>query len=159
VRHWTLLPLNAHDSVAAPRLLPLLAGGGGGGGYVVGDNAYDTNECHALATATNHRLVAPRACNRGVRDAANNLPQRLRALDMLDCPLRATGQGGSGPSPFGRDLYNYRQRIESGFGRLTFAGLGALPPWERRPRRVALWTAGKILLYLTKCAADQRLIA
>lgn len=151
VRHWTLLPLNEHDSVAAPLLLPRLEGGG----YCLGDNAYDSNDCHALAAAANHQLVAPaRQCNKGVRDDRYNLPERLRALDLLDSPLEKCGL----PSAFGRDLYDYRQRIESGFGGLSFAGLGPLPPWARGPRRVALWTAAKLLLFLWDTAEKQGLM-
>ena len=58
-----------------------------------------------------------------------------------------------------QDLYGRRQRIESGFGGLTSAGLGPLPPWVRGPRRVALWTAGKVLLYLCRCAVNKGLMA
>jgi hypothetical protein len=152
VRHWTLLPLNQHDSVGAATLLPRL----NGGGYVLADNAYDSNDCHALATQANHQLVAPpRACNKDVRDAKYNLPQRLRALDMLYSPLRTcAAQTGFGPA-----LYNARQQIESGFAGLTFNGLGALPPWVRRPRRVALWTAGKLLISLCRNAQNKGLMA
>jgi hypothetical protein len=151
VQQWTLMPLNAHDSLAAPLLLPKLRGGG----YVVADNAYDTNACHGLAAAANHQLVAPpRACNKDVRDAKYNCPQRLRALDMLHSPLEKCGRTPA----FGRDLYNCRQQIESGFGGLTFAGLGPLPPWVRGARRVALWTAGKILAYLCRCAIQKGLM-
>lgn len=152
VRHWTLMPLNAHDSTAAPELLPRLDGGG----YVVADNAYDSNDCYAEAAAANHQLVAPpRACNKGVRDAKYNRPERLRGLDLVDSPLAACGLEPG----FGRDLYNFRQRVESGFGGLTFAGLGPLPPWVRGPRRVARWTAGKILIFLCRAAVKQGLMA
>jgi hypothetical protein len=153
VRHWTVLPLSAHDSVAAPELLPRLEGGGG---YCVADNAYDTNDCHALAAAAGHQLVAPpRACNKGVRDAKYNRPERLRALDLLDSPLEKCGLTGG----FGPDLYGHRQRIESGFGGLTFAGLGPLPPWVRGPRRVALWTAATLLKFFWRTAEKQGLMA
>ena len=151
VRHWTLMPLNAHDTVAAPELLPKLDGGG----YVVADNAYDANDCYADAAAANHQLVAPpRACNKGVRDSKYNCPERLRGLDLVDSPLAACGLD----CEFGRDLYNFRQRIESGFGGMTFAGLGPLPPWVRGPRRVARWTAGKTLIFLCRAAVKQGLM-
>jgi hypothetical protein len=153
VRHWTLLPLNEHDSVAAPALLPRLEGGGG---YCIADNAYDSNACHALAAAAGHQLVAPpKACDADVRDARRNRPERLRALDLLHSPLKHCGLA----SEFGRALYAYRQRIESGFGGLTFAGLGPPPPWVRGPRRVALWVAATLLLFLWQTAQKQGLIA
>lgn len=151
-RHWTLLPLSDHDTAGAAILLPRLEGGG----YVLADNAYDSNNCHALAFAANHQLVAPpRAANRHVRDAANNRPQRLRALDMFHGPLEKCGV----PSTFGQRLYDGRQRIESGFGGLTFAGLGALPAFVRRPHRVALWTAGKLLAFACRAAINKGVMA
>lgn len=157
VQAWTLLPMNAHDSVPAPHLLASLAGGGG---YVVADNAYDTNPCHLSAASSGHQLVAPaQESKKHVRDAKHNCAERLRALDLLDSPLHNATRGRIG-GEFGRALYNFRQRIESGFGGLTFAGLGHLPPHVRGPRRVALWTAGKILIYLCKSAPKkQRLTA
>jgi hypothetical protein len=152
VRHFTLLPMNEHDSAAAPLLLPRLEGGG----YVLGDNAFDSNDCHALAASANHQLVSPpRECNKDVRDATYNCPQRLRALDMLHSPLQKCGV----QPRFGPELYNLRQRIESGFGGLTFAGLGPLPPWVRGPRRVALWAAATILLHLCRTAMNKGLMA
>ena len=161
VRHWLIAPMNAHDAAVAPALLPRLEGGG----YVGGDNAYDSNDCHALAAAANHQLVAPpRECNKGVRDARHNRPQRLRALDLLDSPLNACGPGGGdggggggGGGAFGRDLYAGRQRVESCFGGLAMAGLDHLPTWVRGPRRVALWAGGKILLSLVVMARKQGL--
>jgi hypothetical protein len=150
-RHFTLLPLNEHDSVAAPMLLPRLDGGG----YVLGDNAYDTNPAYQAASQANHQLVAPpRECNKGVRDLKYNCPERLRGLDLIDSPLEKCGRA----TTFGQELYNYRQRIESGFGGLTFEGLGPLPPWVRRPHRVALWSAAKILVYLCRQAMNKGLM-
>jgi hypothetical protein len=151
VQAWTLMPMNQHDTHAAKLLLPKLAGGG----YVLADNAYDSNENHLAAAAANHQLVAPpREVNKGVRDTKYNCPQRLRALDLLDSPLGVCGLRGE----FGRELYNLRQRVESCFGGLTFIGLDHLPSWVRGPRRVALWTAGKILVYLCGCVVKQRLM-
>jgi hypothetical protein len=155
VRDWTLLPLGCHDAVGAAVLLPRLAGGGG---YVTADNAYDSNANHSLAAGAGHQLVAPpRACNRHVRDARANRPERLRALDALHGPLAQCGVPGAGA--FGAALYAQRQQVESAFGGLTFAGLGPLPPFVRGPRRVALWTAGKILVHLCRTAMKQGLMA
>jgi hypothetical protein len=150
VRHWTLASMNTHDSKVAPLLFAKLEGGG----YVNGDNAYDTNDCHAAAAAANHQLVAPpRKSNKGVRDPEHNRPERMRALDMLDTPLRACGLRGA----FGSALYDCRQRIESCFGGLSMSGLDHLPTWVRGPRRVALWAGGKILASLVVTARKQGL--
>ena len=136
--------MNLHDATVAPQLLARLEGGGG---YAVADNAYDTNDCHAHAAAADHQLIAPpRRENREVRDARKNRPERLRALDLLASPLEKCGQ----VNRFGVALYNCREAAESGFGELTMLGLNYLPAWARGPRRVALWTAGKIALHLLR---------
>jgi hypothetical protein len=115
----------------------------------VADNAYDSNELHEAAAAVNHQLLAPaRRVNKGVRDIEHNCPQRLHALDMLDSPLEHCGL----KSDFGCNLYNRRESIESCFGEMSLMGLHYLPAWVRGPRRVALWTAGKILAYLCRLA-------
>ena len=150
VRHWLLAPMNAHDATVAPLLFARLEGGG----YVNADNAFDSNDCHTSAAAANHQLVAPpRACNAGVRDARYNRAERLRALDLLDTPLKACGLRGA----FGQALYACRQRVESCFGGLAMSGLDHLPTWVRGPRRVALWAGGKILVSLVAMAQKQGL--
>lgn len=147
VRFFTLAPMNAHDSTVAPDLLMHLEGGG----YALVDNAYDSNDLHQAAAAVNHQWVAPpREANRHVRDAKHNCPQRLRTLDMLASPLEHCGQ----PGRFGQQLYNQRQQIESGYGGMTLLGLHYLPAWVRGPCRVALWAAGKILIYLCREAKN-----
>lgn len=151
VRFFTLAPMNEHDSLTAPVLIANLEGGG----YAVADNAYDTNELHGQAAAANHQLIAPpRACNKGVRDLSYNCPERIRALDLLDSPLEKCGLSGD----FGRELYNCRQRVESGYGGLTFLGLHYLPAWVRGPRRVALWAAAKVLIALCRDAKKKGLM-
>lgn len=147
VRTWLIAPLNENDSAVGPKLLGRLEGGGG---YAVGDNAYDTNECHGSATPTGHQLVAPaRHVNRHVRDARHNRPERLRALDLLASPMElACGR----PNAFGVALYDAREQIESGFGELSMRGLNYLPAWVRGPRRVALFTAAKLALHAERCA-------
>ena len=144
--------MNQHDSQVAPQLLAKLQGWG----YAVGDNAYDSNDLHELAAAQNHQLIAPAQPKvRHVRDAKHNTSQRLHALDVLASPLEFAGQ----PDLFGVKLYNQREAFESSFGELTMMGLDHLPAWVRGPRRVARWTAGKILLYLIRLAKRKGLMA
>ena len=160
VQSWTLAPMNDHDSLSAHTLLSHLRGGYG---YVVADNAYDSNELHLAAAAQNHQLVAPpREANKGVRDAKYNVPQRLRALDLLDeSPLKHCGirVGNFGASSFGTELYNQREAVESSFGELSQMGLNHLPSWVRGPRRVALWCAAKLLVYLCRLAKKKGLMS
>lgn len=152
VRFFTLAPMNKHDSQVAPQLLQQLQGWG----YAVGDNAYDSNELHEQAAAQNHQLIAPPQPKvRHVRDMKYNTPQRLHALDVLASPLEFAGQ----PGLFGMTLYNQREPIESSFGEMTMMGLDHLPAWVRRPRRVARWSAGKILLYLIRLKKKKGLMA
>jgi hypothetical protein len=151
VRRFTIAAMDEHDATHAPPLLAALAGGG----YVVADNAYDSNPLHACAAAANHQLVSPpRRCNAGVRDAKHNGAARLRALDVMDSPLTRH----AGPDAFGRQLYNCRESVESCFGELSHVGLNYLPAWARGPRRVALWAAAKILIYLVRRAVKQGLM-
>jgi hypothetical protein len=140
VRFWLIASLNEHDATIGPKLMARLEGGGG---YAIADNAYDTNECHAQAAAADHQLVAPaRFVNRHVRDEKHNRPERLRALDLLASPLERCGE----PNQFGIALYNLREQSESCFGELSMNGLNYLPAWVRGPRRVALFTAAKLIL-------------
>lgn len=149
VRSWLIAAMNEHDSTIGPRLLARLEGGGG---YAVADNAYDTNDCHERASATDHQLVAPpRFVNRHVRDAKQNRPERLRALDLLASPLERCGESNR----FGIALYNVREQAESCFGELSIKGLNYLPAWVRGPRRVALFTAAKLVLQALRCVVRQ----
>ena len=143
--------MSDHDSLHAPGLLRRLTGGG----YVVADNAYDSNALYLICAEMNHQLIAPpRAVNKGVRDIHYNCKERLHALDVLDSPVQWAGL----PPLFGQRLYNLREAVESCFGELSMMGLNYLPAWVRGARRVALWTAAKILLHHCRRAKIQRLM-
>ncbi len=132
-----ITPMNTNDQVGAALLIPHLSGTG----YLIGDNAYDANPVHRLAATHGHQLVAPpRRSNAGVYDPKRSLPQRLRALEMLD-PLLHRDPGES----FGRHLMRQRKAIERALGHAAGQGLFAPPPWVRRPHRVATWAAGKLI--------------
>jgi hypothetical protein len=150
VRFWLIASMNEHDSTIGPKLMARLEGGGG---YAIADNAYDSNDCHAQASAADHQLVAPaRFVNRHVRDAKHNRPERLRALDLLASPLERCGE----PNQFAITLYNLRERAESCFGELSMNGLNYLPAWVRGPRRVALFAAAKLVLQALRCIQRKR---
>ena len=87
-------------------------------------------------------MAPARFVNRHVRDEKHNRPERLRALDLLASPLERCGE----PNQFGIALYNLREQSESCFGELSMNGLNYLPAWVRGPRRVALFTAAKLIL-------------
>lgn len=147
---WTICSMNEHDSSVAPALVRRLPPDGG---YLVGDNAYDTNQLHQIATQYNYQLVSPpRKSNRGKRDIKKNCPQRLRALDMLDSPLCILRRH----SNFGSSLYARRTDAERSMAALAMNGLSYLPPWVRGPRRVAAWTAGKIAITMIQKLARNR---
>jgi hypothetical protein len=148
LRYWTLAAMNVNDQVPAVRdLLPKLATSGCPWGYAAGDNQYDANPVHAAAAAANHQLVAPpRKANAEVRDKRRNHPARLRSLELCANPLKACGLGPS----FGLDVLRLRKGVERTYGHLVMLGLHAPPPWVRRPRRVALWVAAKLVTQMIR---------
>ena len=72
--------------------------------------------------------------------------------ELFGIPLEMSGLSGD----FGREPYNCRQRVESGFGGTTFLGVHFLPAWVRGPRRVAFWAAGKILIHICRRGKNKR---
>jgi Transposase DDE domain len=144
VRAWTIDSLNVNDQVLAERLIPTLGQSWSGGwGYVAADNGFDGNALYAQAALYNHLWLAPpRQSNRGVRDAKRNTPQRLRALDHSDSPLRHAGVR----STFGSQLMQLRGDIERLFGHSAQLGLGPLPHWIRTPQRVRRHVTCQLLL-------------
>lgn len=149
---WTLASMNAADAVIGEELirraghaarirnLPL-------GGYLNGDNLYDTNKLYEQSHAVGLQLVAPpRKKAKGLGHRKNS-PHRLRGLELAR------------ERPIGHDLINGRRAMEGVFG--TFGnyagGLGPLPNWVRRPRRVSIWVGAKILFDIVRRAIKQRL--
>jgi hypothetical protein len=159
---WCLASMNANEVTVARRWL-FREGEGEGGGlppggccYVVADNQYDCNDLYDLCGAAGAQLlVAPRQGNKPGKPPPAGLghraqsPRRLRSLEL------ARGA-------FGRGLLDARRGVEQRHGLLgNFGGgLSPLPNWVRRIRRVFLWVAGKILVYLArKAVKEQRLAA
>jgi hypothetical protein len=158
--HWVVASMNHKEVAVAPDLLDqraaalamALAGAAVAWvslfGYLAGDNGYDSNRLYDLAMEVNLQLVAPpRRSAKGLGKIRHS-PHRLRGLELARAPhpLNPLGRAGVAKS-FGRGLLRERDAIERSFG--TWGnwggGLGPLPNWVRRPRRVALWVAGKLL--------------
>ena len=135
INAWRLGPMNQSESTVARQLIREAATFGEG--YLLGDALYDSNPLHALATEHGLQLVAPRKRTGGGLGHRPHEPSRLRAVDMLE-----------GPDAFGRSLYATRVSIEQRFGQAgnLGCGLSPLPNWVRRPHRVALWVATKLLI-------------
>lgn len=144
---WLLAPMNDNDALVARRLFERAAGAGLSG-YAAADNQYDANQLYDLAATAGLQLVTPRRAGVHGLGHVRQSPHRLRGID-----LAARG--------FGQNLLHARGGIERAFGTLgNFAGgLGPLPNWVRRPHRVAMWVAGKLLIDSIRRALKQRLIA
>ena len=131
---WRLGPMN-HDERRAARTLIPQALDAYGGGYLLGDRLYDANPLYALAQQHGGQLLAPQH-RPGRLGHRPQHPGRLRSLHLLT-------------TAFGRALYRQRASIERVFGRMTNlgAGLSPLPNWVRRPHRVVVWVAAKLMIH------------
>lgn len=145
VDSWKIGPMNEPEVMVARQLLPET-----GPGYVLGDSLYDSNALHALAQRHGQQLVAPRKQPGTGLGHGPQKPARRRAIELLE-----------GPGRFGRSLYACRGSIEQRFGQAgnLACGLGPLPNWVRRPHRVALWVAAKLLIVTCWNQQKQRLAA
>lgn len=151
VEHWRLAPMSQNERVAARDMLPALAGSGTL--YVSGDGGYDGNSVFDAAATGEAQLVVNCIGQKSAQKPEGlghrrQSPHRLRGLELTANPLAACGVKES----FGQSLLRARSGIERRFGLLgNFAGgLSPLPNWVRKPRRVALWVGGKILIYLLR---------
>ena len=160
VETWRLAAMNVNEKpVARGQLLPELPAGTL---YVAADNEYDGNGTYDAAAAaplapgaqlvTTPRRKRPRGLGH-----RRQSPRRLRSLALTDNPLAACGVASS----FGLSIVRARDGVERRFGLMgNFGGgLGPLPNWVRRPRRVALWVGGKILIYMAREVVKQGLAA
>lgn len=131
IDRWRIGPMNQAESKEALRLMENMPGGG----YLLGDSLYDINVLYGAAADRGWQLVAPRQKPEAGLGHGKHHLGRYRSIDLL-------------ASAYGRELYKCRTRIERYFGHLgNFGGgLGPLPNWVRRPRRVALWVQMKIII-------------
>jgi hypothetical protein len=182
---WKLAGLRCSEQAIAPELLKAYAMHLAGVvvrwtmlfAYLVVDNGYDTNAIYELAASMlNWQIIAPPKPSAGGLGHRENSPHRLRGLELArGChdqnkrsknnnvnqrhPLNPLGRAEVSPS-FGQSLLNARGGIERTFGLWGNwgGGLGQLPNWVRRPRRVALWVAGKIIFNGVRAAMKDGLL-
>ena len=147
---WRLGPMNQSEPKQLARVLPDAAALGFSG-YVVCDKAFDTNALHHAAAESGFVLRAPRrrpAAGPGIRfGQREHHPERLACITKHE-----TGE------PFTAELMRRRPDVERGFAHWrTFpGGLGPLPYFVRRPRRVALWVQSKLILHGVKARQQRR---
>ena len=137
-------PMSESDQEGAVHLIDRLGrlhGDGATGGYLLMDATHDTNPLHDCAAARGFQAVTPRKAppGAGLGHRAHS-PARLRSIELLEAPADL--------NRFGPTLYAHRGQVERDFGQMgNFGGgLQPLPNFVRRPRRVALWVIGKLIL-------------
>ena len=141
-RQWILAPMNRHDAAIGAELIRLMPEAQAA--YLVADNAYDSNNLYDLAADKTCQLLAPRRPSAKELGRHRHSVHRVAGHERLANPLKCTGQSQG----FGNAMLGYRIGIEQSFGYMgnIAPGLKGLPNWVRRPRRVALWIAGKLLI-------------
>jgi len=137
---WEVTPLNEHEVRAADRLFGRL----GGGGYVLADGNYDATALFDRAGACGYQSVAAQLDDNPGTGHHYQSPYRLRCIELL---------GGR----FGEDLFALRGRVERAFGNATAfgGGLGPLPAWVRRRRRVEHWVWAKLAINAVRIRQKQ----
>jgi hypothetical protein len=142
---WRLGSMNFCEPIVAMGMIPALRSGG----YLLGDSLYDTNPLHELCAGHELQFVAPRKKPGTQLGHQAHHPSRRRAIELLEIRPRMPGVAKAEQSRgFGPSLYACRTGIERHFGQLgNFGGgLSPLPNWVRRPHRVVLWVAAKLIL-------------
>jgi hypothetical protein len=145
---WRLSSMNGPEPAAAALMIPALSGGG----YLLGDAIYDTNPLYRLCENCNLQLIARRKKPGTQLGHLPHATSRLRSIELLETrpalPLARDISGAEACLGFGPSLYAVRAAIERYFGQWgNFGcGLSPLPNWVRRPHRVVLWTAAKLLI-------------
>ena len=135
VEVFTVTALNAGEATVARELL--LPACDLRGALLLADANYDSNALYAAVAVAGGRAVAPRRKpGTGLGHGREQHPDRLRAVAELE----ATAGGAE-------DFRRLRLGVEQAFGLMTSLGLGALPPWVRRLRRVRLWAMARVIVY------------
>ena len=107
------------------------------GALALADGSFDSNNLYGSVSDAGGTLLAPRRKpGTGLGHGRRQHPDRLRAIEQLE-----HSPGGAA------DFRRLRLGVEQCFGLMTHLGLGALPPWVRRLRRVRMWVMGKAIVY------------
>lgn len=136
--NWRLGPMNLSEPKLAQQVLTDAAAIGASG-YVLGDKAFDINNLHACAATHGFVLRTPRRQPGKALGHRRHHPARVQAINQLE----------SG-NPFTHHLLSkHRTDVERSFAHwgVFVGGLGPLPRFVRRPRRVALWVGAKLILH------------
>ena len=109
------------------------------GGYLLADGNFDDSGLFDDAHACGYQLLVPLYQENAGQGHRYQSPHRLRCIALLRQPLGRT---------FGPEVLRLRSRIERSYGNATSfgGGLGPLPAWVRRRRRVRLWVWAKLLI-------------
>lgn len=128
---WEVTPLSEHEVNVGERLAGQLTGGG----YVTADGNSDAGRLFDRLAERGYQLVAAqRKANPGGGHRRPSAARR-RGIELWQ-------------SAFGQAVYRCRVGIEGAFGNATSfaAGLGPLPAWVRRLRRVQRWVWCKLVI-------------
>lgn len=132
---WLLGTMKFSEQYAADVLLGRMTGPA----LVVGDGEYDVSRLYDLAASKDAALLAP-------------APAKAKGLGHhYVSPHRKCGLALARSSA-GVQCLMARAGIERSFGNMTSfgGGLGPLPAWVRRPHRVVVWVAAKLLIDLDR---------
>jgi hypothetical protein len=133
---WDVASLKVGETTVAAELIGRLDYGG----YLLGDSNYDSSKLFDGAAGSGYQLVVAIGHPNAGKGHHYQSHHRKRCIDMM--------RHDEGISDFGRTLYQMRPAIERSFGNAgSFAGgMGPLPNWTRRLKRVRFWVWGKLLI-------------
>jgi hypothetical protein len=156
---WRVAPMSCNEKPIAAEVVPAaVAASRAPLLYVAADNEYDGDPTFRMVGASAPHgpqlLVSPRRKRPAGPGHREQSGARLRGQAMscaYDRPLNPLGRPEPAPT-LGESLLKARGGIERRFGLMgNFAGgLGPLPNWVRRPRRVALWVQAKLLVFMAR---------
>jgi hypothetical protein len=114
------------------------------GAVVLADANYDDRDLHKALNPRGGVLVSPLKKQKQFPPEQGRHEVTLRQMgpgrrELLEAWARTPG--------LVRFVLKGRIRVENTFSRVTFAGLGPLPPFVRGTGRVTRWAGGKLILY------------